>query len=202
MRKAHAKGVLSVCSIVIFVLVAGFILYSKSDVAWNSEARGHLAEAVRHIGIALKTPGRDLPFIPTLEQSECSPHERTKWLSQYGVLLRWHDGDGYKETLFYPIALSSDIILEEDRVAPLSPQVVMVPIDRSDRLTVPFLSPCSDEVTIDELEDCQKSQIEKRFRSKNIQDATTLMSDGSVRHLALQDLFASSGTKTPKRKKD
>jgi hypothetical protein len=65
----------------------------------------------------------------------------------------------------------------------------MVPVKDADWETLPYLSGCDNEVT-EALDNCQIRQLEDRFRSRGVQDATVLMSDGSVTHAAIDELLS------------
>ena len=95
----------------------------------------------------------------------------------------------YEEVFFYPIATSSRIKIEPQSNAEPTPQILMVPVDWIDRETLPNLYNCR-STTTERLRECQLRRIKELFSKHGIEFAATLMSDGSVVYIRVDDLCA------------
>lgn len=185
--------------IFVVILVALIALLGPSPpVIWNSNIRERLKNQLKEICTEIIAREQEPEAGPVVLQDilmEGVPHREpagsrgVSLLLKYGVTARWRRED---ETLvrvaFFPFIVSNDLRLSSGKRA-LRPLLVMVPIKDADWETLPYLSGCDDEVG-EALDSCQLRQLEDRFRSRGVQDATVLMSDGSVTHAAIDELLS------------
>jgi len=188
--------VLSLVGLFIGTVVVAMILTSKSMVAWNSGPREQLTRELRLIGYGLADRDRTgsrtdpLAYLPRTAEHEAAVgiQEAERLLNSHGVKLKWYRSGKYQDIVFYPIAVSQSVSVDARSDAQPTPQIVMVPIEWADVLTLPNLCGCQ-RMSTAQLQACQLHRIEQLFFTLGIDDAATLMSDGSVRFIDVDELF-------------
>lgn len=90
--------------------------------------------------------------------------------------------------IFYPVAISPSVEMSLHAVSNPVPLLVMVPVDSSEMPTLPTMCDCVG-VPDDELNDCQLRAMKNAFAKRKIDDAATLMSDGSVAYMSVNAIF-------------
>jgi len=189
-----AKGVC--CIAIVIILVA--IFTAKPSITYNSGAREQLEASLRQIRNELRAAKNERDVRLLLQPGDVwetpTRREQERWVTTYGVRLNWHNGTNYTETLFFPVSLVARPGIGAGGDEPRRPQWAMVPIDDADIEFLPGLLGCDEQAPGDDWLRCNAKRVEFLFTSKAIEDATVLMSDGSIQHVRVENLF-SSGVK-------
>ena len=171
---------------------------SKPQIARDPDGPFKLCDALREIGHSLRASERNTAgervdaedFNPWRAAADRQRHEQDGRLrvKRHGVVAVWLSRDGaLRKTLFYPIALAKEIVLEPPSGVEPTPQIVMVPVDEEDVETLPILSGCRG-VAPDRMEECQRRRMKVLFSRHGIEYAATLRSDGSTLVLSVDDV--------------
>ena len=197
MLTRHVKIGLTILLGISFLGIVAMLLLPEPKAAWNDGARERLSYALKAIGcklIAMDNRARlrkldPEDFIPRSVEHKVESHPRNGKLlaEQHGVSVRWRRNGAYQKLLFYPVAVSQEVVIESRSKLEPTPQIVMVPVDDEDAETLPNLSGCQD-VTAKRICECQFRRMKALFSKHGIEYAITLLSDGSVRALPVDDL--------------
>jgi hypothetical protein len=171
----------------------------------NSATYGRLRHAVEEIRSSFvaashgRTPFRFDPedFIPRPKdrKGDDSVARSAVLVKQNGVSVRWYRKGGSERILFYPIAVTQEVVIEPESESVAVPQIVMVPVDRDDIGTLPNLSGCQD-APAETLFEWQFDRMRILFSEHSLNEAIVLMSDGSITWLPAADVYM------PERKKE
>jgi hypothetical protein len=153
-------------------------------VAWNSGTRERLTNALDRLKADLMageiSPHALLPRISS-DSEDCQQSDFDV-KSRYGVRTSWRTGAGSYSLVFIPLAVSENVILGGAEYTEPHPQVIMVPLNASDRVTFPVLAGC-EGLERERLWQCQIRTITARLREWDIVYAAALMSDGSIMYV-------------------
>ena len=178
-------------------LTAGLMLWitAEPQVAWNSGARERLGEALRKIGrqfsetnasgVKGQLDPRDFMPHAVKDQAGFPAADGVARAKKHGLTVRWRERGRYRNVVFYPIAISREIVVSPHASTEPTPQIIMVPVEEADIPTLPTLYGCSNTK---DLEACQLRRIETLFTAQHMERAAVLLSDGTVLFVPIGDL--------------
>lgn len=183
--------------VVAFSTVLAIVFLGGPRASWNAGARERLSDALRTIAYRLVDVREgDLrecldpwDFTPrsAADGALAPPADPDQLAARHGVTVRWYRDGRLQSLFFYPIAIVAEIIVDPHSDATPSPQVVMVPLEPIDRGTVPNLHGCMN-CSAERLQECQLQRIRSLFALHGIDYAAAILSDGSVRYVAVDEL--------------
>jgi hypothetical protein len=173
----------------VLLAALGALLLQKPKMAWNAGSRERLSEALRMIGTGLwegRVSAQD--FMPRSIEDRGDPSlDANELADKHGVVCNWYQDGDFEKILFYPMAISHQIVIQPHSKVEARPQILMVPLDVSDRGSLPNLRGCTNAAA-KALWDCQMREIRERFFAHGIAYAATLMSDGCVIYTRVDDV--------------
>jgi len=197
-RRYFTGGLAALVTIAITAIIVKMMLLPEPEIAWNSGARERLAEALKAIASNLHAPddgaagSRFDPqeFIAQNMEQQVEPvsHNGRELVEKHGVTLRWRGNGVYQDVLFYPLAISNKVALEPHTDVRPTPEIVMVPVEDKDIETLPILYGCANS-NANAQRECQLRRLKSLFLQQGIADAAVLMSDGTVLHIPVDNLF-------------
>lgn len=185
--------------VIVILAILTALLLPQVQSTWNSGTHERMREKLmvigqtlmmeRNSGLPTKTVDpRDFQF-QSAEQPEPLPTAAPAMLAQrHGIKARWHRDGAFERILFYPIAVEAEIAIDPWSNAEPTPQMVMVPLDPIDVETLPRLYGCGG-ANSERLRERQLVRMKRLFSRHGIGDAATLLSDGSVRYILVDELW-------------
>lgn len=180
-----------------FIALLLSLLLPKPKMVWNAGARQRLTKALHLIARELvaknkRKPGNKIDlqdFTPRSveHKGDLRGKDTILLVKKHGVLCNWRENGNFVEVLFYPIALSKNITLGAHLDKKPMPQIVMVPVDKLDRETLPNLHGCENVAEAD-MQECQLRRMKELFSKHGITYAAALMSDKSVEYIPIDEL--------------
>lgn len=169
----------------LIISILASLLVGKEEIAYNSGARERLAYTLRSIWEELDS------FEKTTEVSssiDLSNWDDELFRVKFCTFVKWYDGNAYHDVYFVPVVFASDFTVGEKSNHQF-PIVVMIPRGSAELQEAPTAWDSETELPENECVKCRMASIGRLFLENGIEDATVLMSDGSIHHAPISKLF-------------